>query len=413
MSHPQAAPARLGYRFWLLWTGQAVSLLGSWLQYIAVPLWILEVTGSASHAGALLALETFARIIVSPYTGVLVDRFDRRTVIIAGDICSALIVAVMFPAVLAENIAVVNVGVVLLIMLSTITSTAIPSILPRVVPRPRLQAANSAFSWVSGTITIFSPVVGVLLNGTVGLQWVLVANLVSYGVSILLILPMGAVPPEPQARQEKTVAALRTGVRALWDDRVLRSAVLAESAIFLFFGSVPRFTVVLVGAAEDPLQGAMFPVGMGVGWAVVSLLLAERRIVIAPATLLLWGAALTAPVAALAVVLVGGSSPALFVAGLIIGAHNLLFVLGPGLLAQTRAPNAVIGRVLAFRRVVLLVAQMGSFAIAAALSELGGALYTIGAVGVVAGAIATPLAQRAWRISRTETAQPAPEHEPV
>ncbi|MFI5369523.1 MAG: MFS transporter, partial [Spirochaetia bacterium] len=66
--------------FLLLWQGQLVSIFGDVVYAIALGFWILAATGSTILMGSLMAASTLPRILVSPFAGVVVDRFDRRSV---------------------------------------------------------------------------------------------------------------------------------------------------------------------------------------------------------------------------------------------------------------------------------------------------------------------------------------------
>lgn len=71
--------------FLLLWQGQLVSLLGDVVYAIALGFWILAATGSTALMGGLMAASTLPRILVSPIAGVVVDRFERRSLMIGMD----------------------------------------------------------------------------------------------------------------------------------------------------------------------------------------------------------------------------------------------------------------------------------------------------------------------------------------
>ncbi|HWI62920.1 MAG TPA: hypothetical protein VNT75_13825, partial [Symbiobacteriaceae bacterium] len=75
--------------FLLVFTGMAVSLLGDALFALAMPLWVLESTGSAGAVALLAGVRSVAALLLSPLAGTLADRNDRRTVMIAADLARA------------------------------------------------------------------------------------------------------------------------------------------------------------------------------------------------------------------------------------------------------------------------------------------------------------------------------------
>lgn len=81
--------------FRLLWAGRFVSLLGTWLLTVAVPAYVLELTGSLMATGLTLAAEYLPLLLLGPLAGVLSDRWDRRRVMLATDLFRAVVVAAM------------------------------------------------------------------------------------------------------------------------------------------------------------------------------------------------------------------------------------------------------------------------------------------------------------------------------
>src|SRR5262249_44843876 len=105
--------------FRLLWGGGLISSLGSWLLVLAVPAHILASTGSLRDTGLTLATEFLPQQVLGPVAGVVVDRWDRRRLMIAANLACAAAVAVMllgispgrywvlYAALIAENTGVV------------------------------------------------------------------------------------------------------------------------------------------------------------------------------------------------------------------------------------------------------------------------------------------------------------------
>src|SRR3954467_3680158 len=81
--------------FRLLWSGRLVSLLGTWLLTVAVPAYVLELTGSLLATGLTLAAEYLPLLLLGPLAGVLSDRWDRRRLMIATDLLRAVAVGPM------------------------------------------------------------------------------------------------------------------------------------------------------------------------------------------------------------------------------------------------------------------------------------------------------------------------------
>jgi len=94
-------PTSIGYwalirdhRDWrYLWLGQIVSLLGDWFNLIASATLLTKLTGSGMALGALFVIRMLAPFLISPFAGVLVDRYNRKHILIWCDALRVLVVA--------------------------------------------------------------------------------------------------------------------------------------------------------------------------------------------------------------------------------------------------------------------------------------------------------------------------------
>ena len=75
-----------------LWLGQVVSQLGDWFNAIALYSLLYELTGSATLIALVLVLQMLPAMVVSPVAGVVIDRFDRRTIMITADLVRGVVV---------------------------------------------------------------------------------------------------------------------------------------------------------------------------------------------------------------------------------------------------------------------------------------------------------------------------------
>ncbi|WP_410662687.1 MFS transporter [Amycolatopsis sp. lyj-84] len=390
---------RLGRPFWWLWAGQSLSGLGGTAQSLAMPLWVLQVTGSASLTGGAFVAGLLPRIVFSPWAGVLADRFDRRGLSIVLNLLAGAVTLVLLLVVELRNIPLYYVLTVLLGTVSTLNSAVLPSLTPALVPASRLAAADAAQEVTNGAILALGPLLGAAVAVGLGFSGAVAANAASFVLAALLTLPIPRQQPAARGRSSP-LAMLRDGVRALTGDRLLRTAVLAEASLFACLGAVPQFAVVLVGADGRTAQAGLFASAMGVGWLTMSASVAKRRGALNPAVMVTVGAALAAPVIGLVVLCAHASPVWVFLAGFVAGAHNLLFAMPNTLLCQRHADPATLGRVLAFRRSFVVSAQCVSLALVTFLTPIWGAGPVLAVAGIAATVIALPTAVVAARLAR-------------
>lgn len=86
--------------FFLLWQGQLVSALGDVVYEIALGFWVLAVTGSTGLMGTLMAASALPRILIAPFAGVIVDRCNRRNMLVLMDLIRGVVITAVGTAAL-------------------------------------------------------------------------------------------------------------------------------------------------------------------------------------------------------------------------------------------------------------------------------------------------------------------------
>lgn len=168
--------------FFLLWQGQLVSVFGDALYSMALGFWVLQETGSTTIMGSIMALVTIPRIILGPFSGVIVDRCDRKKLIILGDLIRGI--GMLIIATLALNGSlkiwmVMLMGIVLGIC-SSFFNPSIQSVLPEIVPSDKLIKANSSYQMATTGADIVGQSIGGLLYTVIGAPLMFLINSISY-----------------------------------------------------------------------------------------------------------------------------------------------------------------------------------------------------------------------------------------
>lgn len=168
--------------FFLLWQGQLVSVFGDALYSMALGFWVLQETGSTTIMGSIMALVTIPRIILGPFAGVIVDRCDRKKLIIFGDLIRGI--GMLIIAILALNGSlkiwmVMLMGIVLGIC-SSFFNPSIQSVLPEIVPSDKLIKANSSYQMATTGADIVGQSIGGLLYTVIGAPLMFLINSISY-----------------------------------------------------------------------------------------------------------------------------------------------------------------------------------------------------------------------------------------
>ena len=233
----------LGRNFWLYTTGRWISQAGWVVQDIAVPLYVLDKTGSGAMMSAFVLAELIPRLALNPIAGVIGDRYDRKKLMYGLDIVRGILLF----GVLAFNL--LGIGELMLIqvvmsVLGTFFSAGIVGMFPDLVGREQLAQANSILRSGGQVLRIVGPVLGGLIYAFGGIRLAILINAVSFfGSGLFEIL----IEYERETRK-------LSSVREIWDDmvegfRFIRASksllILVSLAIVLNTLLNPVFAVVL------------------------------------------------------------------------------------------------------------------------------------------------------------------------
>ncbi|MBI5876161.1 MAG: MFS transporter [Chloroflexi bacterium] len=201
--------------FGLLWFGQAISMIGDWVLFIALPFHIYQVTGSALATGGMFMATTLPGILLGSVAGVFADRWDRKRLMIVSDIARAVMLLVLMLAQTADTIWIIYIVAFLQSTVSQFFFPAKSAVIPLLVGERDLVQAN-ALNSVSDSVTrLLGPSLGGLLMAWGGLTTVVLVDSVSFAVSALMIALI--VMPGPKA-VHGAASHGAPGMTAVWRD---------------------------------------------------------------------------------------------------------------------------------------------------------------------------------------------------
>ena len=257
-------PLRRNRDFLVLWSAQLVSTLGSQVSLVAFPLLVLALTGSPAKAGLVGFANTVPALVFYLPAGVLVDRHDRRMVMVA---CSAAGAVALASIPLALALGHLAFGQIVAVAFVQGTVTAVFSLteqgaLPLVVDPAQVPEALARNEARREGARLAGPPLGGVLYG-IGRAVPFAADATSYLACTLGLLTIRRPLQEPRAASpRRPLAEVAEGVRWLWRTTFLRSTALAVAGANLIWSGLD---VVLVVRARE--HGAS-PAAIGVLFAL-------------------------------------------------------------------------------------------------------------------------------------------------
>src|SRR4051812_26190003 len=177
--------------FGRLWLAGLISLLGDWAFYIAMPVFVMDETGSVFLAGIVWAVIALPSVVIGPVAGVYVDRWDRQRIMLWGNIAQAMAAAILVVAGSGPGIWVAMTVLLVNASLASIILPAEDALLPTLVPEEDLTPANTLNAMNDNLARILGPTVGALAYAKLGIQGVAAINAASFLVAALLVGAVG------------------------------------------------------------------------------------------------------------------------------------------------------------------------------------------------------------------------------
>jgi len=293
-------PLRRNVRFQTLWIGSTIGFLGIEVADIAYPLAVLALTGSPAEAGLFGGLQTLATLLAGLPAGHVVDRFDRRRVLVLAETARMLAAASVAVALAEHHLTLVHLLVVAAVLGASTPfgGTARMLLLRAVVPSDQLTAALAQEQVRDGASQLAGPPLGGFLYGVRQLLPFLFSA-VAFAVSLVCALVV-RVPPRPSVDQGTSrQSGILSGVHAIWRDPTLRAATVLAAALNTVFAPLALIaTVILKRQQVAPLLIGVALAGMAVGGLVGAALVGPLHRRFRPGTLLIGFATVLVPLMA-------------------------------------------------------------------------------------------------------------------
>lgn len=248
-------PAILRQRnFALLWFGGLISMIGDWMLFVALPIYVYQLTGSTLATSATLVARILPRLLLGSVAGVFVDAWDRKKTMIASNALLALSLLPLFLARSVEWLWLIYLVSFLQSCIAQFFSPAENAFLPRVVGEEHLIAANSLNALNNNLARVIGPSLGGIvasLFSLPGIALIDAATFVVAGGMIALVTVSGQVEREALPGQAKVPGSWpafwpewRAGLRLAWREPVV----------------MILFTIIIITSLGEGIFAVMFVV---------------------------------------------------------------------------------------------------------------------------------------------------------
>lgn len=378
-------------RYWSIFIGQALSLIGSALTQFVLLWWITDTTGSVGALGTAGLAALLPQALLGPLGGTFADRYSRRLILVVADVTSAACMAVLIVLFLTDSVQLWHLYVMMAIRsaMQAFQQPAAAASTAMLVPGSFLSRAAGLNQSLFGIMTVGAAPLGALAISMMPIGWALSIDVMTALLGILPLFFFAIPQPEVDRKQRRSLwREFKEGVDTVWHDPALRRLYGLLTAAVLVI--MPLFTLLPLlvkthfggGAPQVALVESLGGAGMIAGGLAMAALAPRRRV-----RWVLWGFALSCFTLALTA---AAPSDMFWLAVCWWVASSVAYVMGNApfmALLQSTVPNQLQGRVLSLLTTLMGFAAPVGLAIATPLGDVLGPRWLFVVLGTVGGLV--------------------------
>ena len=221
--------------FYILWSTQSLSQLGSSITAFALTLWLYEKTGSALGTAALRICTYAPYVIMSIFAGALTDKFDKKKTMLVCDLLAALSTVAVFILYKTETLSVWHLYLINAVsgLLNTVQQPASEVAYTLIVPKEYYQKTGGLQSLSRSLVTIGNPVIASAIYGFAGLDAAIAVDLVTFATAFAALALFVKIPKisSEEGKKESILELAKEGVRYLIKNPLILYVILFMSGV--------------------------------------------------------------------------------------------------------------------------------------------------------------------------------------
>lgn len=273
-------------KFILLWLGELISGIGSGMTAFALSIYVFDMTGSAGYVSAIVLAAFLPTILLSPLGGVLADRYDRRLLMIIGDLFSGLgLVYILWNIHMGINSMLpIMIGVTFNGMFVALLEPSFKATVTDLLSKDDYTKANGMVQIAANSRYLVSPILAGILLTISDIRLILILDICTFFLTVLTIsLVRNSIAKSLKKEKEGIWIELREGFAVLKSYIGVRTLVILMSLVCFFIGFVQTLTVPMILAVSNAktlgILESSCAVGMLAGSVIIGIFGLKNRYV--------------------------------------------------------------------------------------------------------------------------------------
>lgn len=267
--------------FWLLWSTQSISQLGSSITGFALTLWLYEKTGSSLSTAALTICTYTPYVLMSIFAGALTDRFDKKKTMLVCDLFAAMCTVIVFILFRTDSLAIWHLYALNVVsgLMNTVQQPASEVAMTLIVPEKHYQRTSGLRSLSGSLISILNPLIAAALYSFAGLNLVIAVDLTSFVVAFFALLCLIRIPKRESQKEENLLKLAGEGLSFLKKNPLILTLILFMAGVNL---TASAFDATLPGYVIPNPRGGTSILGIVTSCAGVAMIVGSLLVPLLP-----------------------------------------------------------------------------------------------------------------------------------
>lgn len=267
--------------FYILWSTQSLSQLGSSITSFALTLWLYEKTGSSLDTAALAICSYAPYVVMSIFAGALTDRFDKKKTMLVCDTLAALCTLIVFLLYRTDNLAVWHLYAVNVFsgLMNTVQQPASEVTMTLVVPKESYQKLSALQSLSRSLISVANPLIAAALYSFAGLDIVIALDLLTFAAAFIALAFFVRIPRTDAKPKESIRKLVGEGLAFLKRTPMVFTLILFMSGVNLIASA---FDAVLPGYIIPNPRGGTGVLGIVTSFAGIAMVAGSMLVSVMP-----------------------------------------------------------------------------------------------------------------------------------
>lgn len=263
--------------FFIIWAGEAISIVGSGLTGFALAVWIFQETGQATPFALAALAASLPRVLISPIAGVVVDRFSRRWIMILADTGNAFVTLAVLLILRSGDLQIWQVYLIAAIgsIFSGFQEPAYTASITMLVPKQQYTRASGMVQMSSALESLVSPLLAGILFVAIGLNGIIWIDFITYFFAVGALLLVHIPDPVTATEEHQDQRSVWRDIAFGWRYLKARSGLLGLLIYYGFVNYLVNGAFVLMGplvlSFGDAATLGVVQTVMGVGFLVGSI----------------------------------------------------------------------------------------------------------------------------------------------